>query len=68
VLNEIDQTGEVVTAGALHTTRNHATYLHQRGTHLSVHRKEKVTWHATPHDHSPCSESPPNGASDLADP
>jgi predicted transposase YbfD/YdcC len=40
LLDSIDLTGVVVTADALHTTRDHARYLHQRGAYYVLPVKE----------------------------
>jgi predicted transposase YbfD/YdcC len=58
LLDQIHLTGKVVTADALHTTREHATYLHQRGAHYVFTVKENqhrlyglldsLPWHDIP--------------------
>jgi predicted transposase YbfD/YdcC len=40
MLDQLDLTSTVVTADALHTTRDHARYLHQRGAHYVFTVKE----------------------------
>jgi predicted transposase YbfD/YdcC len=58
MLDQIDLTGVVVTADALHTTRDHARYLHERGAHYVLTVKENqhrlyglldaLPWHEIP--------------------
>jgi predicted transposase YbfD/YdcC len=58
LLDGIDLTGTVVTADALHTTREHARYLHQRGAcyvfivkenqHQLYERLDALPWHQIP--------------------
>ncbi len=58
LLDQVDLTGVVVTADALHTTREHAIYLHQRGAHYvftvkeNLHRLydrlDALPWHQLP--------------------
>jgi predicted transposase YbfD/YdcC len=58
MLDEIDLAGKVVTADALHTTRDHATYLVERGGHYVFTVKENqhrlhglldtLPWHEIP--------------------
>jgi len=58
LLAQIDLTGRVITADALHTTRDHARYLHERGGHYVFIVKENqhrlhgqlttLPWHEIP--------------------
>ncbi|MFJ4126330.1 ISAs1 family transposase [[Kitasatospora] papulosa] len=46
LLDSIDLTGTVITADALHTQHDHASYLHQRGAHyLAVAKKNRPGLH-----------------------
>lgn len=46
LLNGLDLTGAVITADALHTQHNHASYLHERGAHyLAVVKKNHPQLH-----------------------
>lgn len=46
LLDSIDLTGAVITADALHTQHDHASYLHERGAHyLAVVKKNHPTLH-----------------------
>ncbi len=46
LLDDLDLTGAVITADALHTQHDHATYLHERGTHyLAVVKKNHPGLH-----------------------
>ncbi|MFE0673493.1 ISAs1 family transposase [Streptomyces sp. NPDC058867] len=46
LLNGLDLTGAVITADALHTQHDHASYLHERGAHyLAVVKKNHPQLH-----------------------
>ncbi|MEU2462474.1 MULTISPECIES: transposase [Streptomyces] len=45
LLDSIDLTGTVITADALHTQHDHASYLHQRGIENQLHHVRGHTFH-----------------------